>query len=135
MICEPLASNASTVIGPENAVPGVSVGEVTVTVLTTPSRTTLKCGEEPAAMLNVALLIARRSLPASSSEKVYATDPVGAGIETVQVSPASPVVQSPPAPVVNGTFIGLNLAIAGGSMAFPSIEVMSTSSCVLPGET
>ncbi len=56
-------------------------------------------------------------------------------METTQVSPALFAVQFPPVPVASGTIIGLIAAIVDGSVVLPSIDVMSTSSCVLPGET
>jgi len=108
---------------------------LTKVVATTPSIVTLKCGEEPAAIVNVAFAVASVSPAVSSSENVYATVPVGAGIATVHVSPDAPWEQFPPLAVDSVTVMGLIFAIAGGSDVLPSTDVMSTFSSVVFGET
>jgi len=135
VICAPLLSYATIVSGLLDGVPSCSGVAVSATVATTPRSTTLKWGELPAAIVNVAFAVASTSFASSRSEKVYATVPVGAGIATVQVSPDALAVQFPPLPVESVTTIGLIFAIAGGSVELPSIDVMSTESFVVFGDT
>src|ERR1035437_962563 len=123
----PLASNAWTVMGPENAVPAWVAGTFTTTLATTPSSTAAKVWLlAPGTIVKVAVLRARTWPATSLRANEYCMTPVGAGSGTVQVSPDGETAQLPPPDVDSATTVGLTGTWAVlGAAPFTDTTVMA----------